>query len=429
MAHDLYDHQLAAKEKLHNGSVLRGGVGSGKSRTAMAYYFDVVCGGRAPLHDDGHVKDDGRPPDGYGRFRTPRDLYVITTAKKRDDLEWEGEAALFGVSSQREVSFGGVTITVDSWNNIASYTDVENAFFIFDEQRLVGAGAWVKAFLKIAHKNQWILLTATPGDSWIEFAPIFIANGYYKNRTEFLDHHVVYDAFSRYPKIKRYIDTKRLERIRDGILVDMPFERHTIRHDIDIVVDHDKELFERVVKDRWNIYEERPIRDAGELFRLMRVVVNSHESRLTAVKRIFKSSPRLIVFYNFNFERDLLRGLASDLGTTVAEWNGSKHEKIPTSDTWIYIVQYTAGAEGWNCTTTNSVVFYSLNYSYKILEQAHGRIDRMNTPFSDLYYYILKSDSLIDKAIQRAINAKETFNERKSAEENFGYLAHEEGNG
>lgn len=407
---------------MHNGSVLRGGVGSGKSRTALGYFFDVVCGGALPLHDDGHVEDDGSVPEGYGRLREPRDIYVVTTAKKRDDLEWEGEAALFGISSDPEISFGGVRLTVDSWNNIQAYTDVEGAFFIFDEQRLVGSGAWVKAFLKIAQKNQWVLLTATPGDAWIEFAPIFIANGFYKNRTQFIDHHVVYDHYARYPKIKKYLDTKRLSYYRDRILVDMPFERHTIRHIHDVEVEFDETVFERVMKDRWHVYEERPIRDASELFSVMRKVVNSASSRLTKLKELHKRHPRLIVFYNFNYELDSLRELAEDIGCAVAEWNGHRHQKVPSTDSWIYLVQYTAGAEGWNCTTTDAMVFFSLNYSYKIFEQAKGRTDRMNTPFVDLHYYVFRSNSFIDKAIQRALDAKETFNERKAFPEVFRQL-------
>ena len=45
------------------------------------------------------------------------------------------------------------------------------------------------------------------------------------------------------------------------------------------------------------------------------------------------------------------------------------------------------------------------------MEQARGRIDRMNTPFNDLYYYHLKTRSGIDLAISRALNSKKKFNE------------------
>jgi len=425
MAFDLYHHQLDALEEIHNGSVIRGNVGSGKSRTALAYAFKTFGGRLDEVDPTVRTLADGSTAPctwrsfhfDYEGIQRPRDIYVITTAKKRDSREWEAEALAFAISTHRDKSIRGIQLKVDSWNNIDAYTDVKDAFFIFDEQRLVGSGAWVKAFWKIAKQNEWILLSATPGDTWIDYAPIFVANGFYKNRSEFMREHVVYARYSRYPKIDRYIGTGRLAAYRDRILVEMPDSRHTVRHEQIVETEFDKALFERLVKDRWNIYEERPIRDVAELFRLMRQLVNSDPSRLKALQDLTASNPRLIVFYNFNYELEALRILTQDLGVAVAEWNGQKHEEIPDEKSWIYLVQYTAGAEGWNCVSTNAMVFFSLNYSYRLMEQGKGRIDRMNTPYVDLYYYIFKSNSLIDKAIWKALHTKKNFNEKKFEKE------------
>lgn len=482
---ELYPTQIEAKNKLGNGKILRGGVGSGKSITAVAYYMDKEA---------------------------PKDVYVITTAKKRDSLDWEKEFVKFGVGTQVDATIAGV-LTVDSWNNIGKYEHVEGAFFIFDEQRLVGSGQWTSFFLRIAKKNRWILLSATPGDTWLDYIPVFLANGFYKNRSEFKREHVVFSAYTKFPKVERYIGVGRLVRLRNQILVEMPDDRHTVRHDKDVVVDFDRDLLDRVLKQRWHVYEERPLRDVAEMFLVLRKVVNSDISRLEAVKKLLRVHPKLIVFYNFDYELEMLRTLAtyeplsnggsneavrtagglgankissvtsphsesralcatpvnnseeswqipkpvsttsSPLGSPrssstssgasvatpisptqrseserttnttatttsgstfqLAEWNGHKHQKIPDTDRWLYLVQYTAGAEGWNCTLTDATCFYSLNYSYKVWEQAHGRIDRINTKFIDLYYYALVSDSFIDKAIRKALKEKKNFNEKR----------------
>lgn len=395
----LFEHQEEAVAKMKNGCILCGGVGSGKSRTALAYYF---------TQQGGKLSKDEYIPMGD----PPKDLYIITTAKKRDSLEWEDELGVFLMTRHKELSMYDHNIVVDSWNNIGKYKDVRNAFFIFDEQRIVGGGAWVKAFLKISKANHWILLSATPGDNWSDYIPVFVANGFFKNRSEFQREHIIYKRFSKFPQIDRYIGTKRLERMREKILVDMPFERETVAHHETIMVEHDRILYKDLQKNRWNVYENKPIVNVAELCYLLRKLVNSDESRQIELLKIVEKNPRVIVFYNFDYELEILKSLYYGPDVTVAEWNGHKHQDVPKTEKWVYLVQYTAGAEGWNCTTTDTMVFFSQTYSYKILHQSTGRIDRMNTPFKDLYYYHFKSRATIDLAIARVLKDKKKFNER-----------------
>lgn len=450
--------------ELRNGNILCGGVGSGKSRAAVAYYL---------------------------RNEAPKDIYVITTAKKRDTLDWDEEFIKAKVSRYEGLSFHG-QLHVDSWNNLGKYVHVKDAFFIFDEQRLVGSGAWTKHFLKIAKLNNWIMLSATPGDTWMDYIPVFIANGFYKNKTEFVQTHVIWRPFSKFPKVDRYVAVSRLVKNKNALLVKMPLDRHTTRHTHILETGYDQELLRKVLKERWHVYDERPLKTPAELYGVMRRVVNSHSSRSETLRGLIEKHPRLIVFYNFDYELEELRKLCQDPFTgppnstngaskttdtstsrstdvgitpsgasvatrsqtasatssrrtserspmlqiesgssstsglnsttdsgsssstssfTVAEWNGHKHQEVPTTDRWVYLVQYMAGAEGWNCITTDTVVFYSLTYSYKHWEQAYGRIDRMNTPYSDLNYYVLKSSSIIDNAIWKSLGEKKSFNE------------------
>ena len=391
----LYDYQKDAVKRMKNGCILCGGVGSGKSLTSLAYYF----------------KQQGGYFEPYQKMKNPKDLYIITTARKRDTLEWEGELANFGLSTDTKSNGYSNQVVVDSWNNIKKYKEVHGAFFIFDEQRVVGSGTWVRSFLNIARKNEWILLSATPGDRWVDYIPVFVANGFYKNKTDFTREHIVYSRFTKYPKIDRYLGTGKLIQLRNSILVDMDFKRQTVSHHEDIYVKYDVGKYKNASKLRWDPFKNEPIRDASGLCYVWRRIVNEDESRQVALLEIFEKHPKMIIFYNFNYELDLLKEVFGGIAVNIAEWNGHKHQPVPESKRWVYLVQYTAGAEGWNCISTDTIVFFSQNYSYKIMQQSAGRIDRLNTPFTDLYYYHLKSRSGIDLAISRALREKRNFNE------------------
>lgn len=422
----LRDYQLEAVKHMHNGCILDGGVGSGKSRTSLAYY--MLMGRRhadsmstIKAHRAGDFSDfDGyRLPDVYANPTGElRRLYIITTARKRDTEEWEGEVDVWldelvpndwDGTSETQADRLVDTMVIDSWNNIQKYKDVTNAFFIFDEQRAVGTGKWAKAFMRIARSNDWIMLSATPGDTWIEYMPVFIANGFYDTMTSFKTEHVVYDNYVDYPKIRCYMNTRRLEACRDALLVNMEYYRPAITTHADVFVEYDKAAYKDITKTRWNSEEERPIRNASEYCMLLRKLVGTAPERAKMCLEIMQDVQTAIIFYQYNFERDVL--LETFKGWPLAEWNGHKHEPVPTGDEWVYLVQYTAGAEGWNCITTPNMIFYSNSYSYKIMTQAAGRIDRMNTPFNMLRYYHLRSRAPIDNAVAKALETKKLFNE------------------
>lgn len=397
----LYKHQVEALAKMKNGCILNGTVGSGKSRTALAYYY-CLYGGKINTPS-------------YVIMKNPCDLYIITTAKKRDKLEWEEELLPFKMTSNLETNAYRNKIVVDSWNNITKYLGVRNAFFILDEQRVIGSGAWAKTFLKISQANQWVLLTATPGDTWSDYSAVFIANGFFKNKTDFVHRHVVYSPFTNFPKIDRYVNEGALIKMRNLVLVEMNFIKHTIPLHEDIQCNYDKYNYDYITKNRWNIYKNKPIQNANEYCLCLRRLVNSDASRKHAILDIVKTHKKVIIFYMYNYELDILRDLFKNY--PMSEWNGHNHDEILSSDTWVYLVQYTAGNEGWNCVETDTIIFYSQNYSYKVMVQAAGRIDRINTPFIYLYYFHLKSDAKIDKAIGFALTRKKKFNERGFAPE------------
>ena len=403
MSFTLDKNQLEAVKRLKNGSILCGVVGSGKSRTALYYYFTKFCGGSIDILGGGKID----PPV------FPKKLFIITTARKRDNFEWDQELIPFNLSTNESISSFGIKVVIDSWNNIKKYTDVTSSFFIFDEQRVVGYGAWTKSFLKITKNNEWILLSATPGDKWDDYIPVFIDNGFYRNKTEFTRRHAVYSRFSSYPKIEKWLETRRLVNLKNSILVNIDYVKPTVSHKEKILTKFDRDAYQTIFKNRWNIYSNKPVESVSELCYCLRRVSNSDKSRIDILKELIVAHPRSIVFYNFDYELYILMDFLKEFNINTAQWNGHKHEPIPDSNEWVYLVQYTAGSEGWNCTSTNTIIFYSLNYSYKQMVQAAGRIDRRNTPYKDLYYYYLTSSSKIDLAINRCLNNKKRFNESK----------------
>jgi len=399
MSNILYDYQYDAVKKMKNGCILNGGVGSGKSRTGLYYYFK---------EQGGMFKDDLYLP-----MANPKDLYIITTAMKRDSHEFDHELTFFRLSTDPKENQYSNKVVIDSWNNIKKYKDIFGAFFIFDEDRVTGHGAWVKTFLNITRKNNWIILSATPGDTWEQYIPVFVANGFYRNQTEFKREHCIYSPYTKYPKIDRYVGIKKLERLRNDILIDMDYSRQTVPHHEDIWCDYDSIAYKQVFRTRWDPFKDEPIPQASVMCYVLRRIVNSSDSRQIALLELLEKHDRSIIFYYYDYELDILKEITSGIGFEVAEWNGHLHQPIPTGKKWVYLVQYTSGCEGWNCITTDTIIFYSQQYSYKVLAQAEGRIDRLNSPYRDLYYYHLKSRSSIDVAISKALSEKKQFNENR----------------
>lgn len=396
---ELDEQQLNAIKRLKKGSVLCGGTGVGKSRTAMAYYYTKYGG----------YLDANAPT----KLKNAPNLFIITTAAKRDKREWDDEMAPFLMSSKASENKQSIDICIDSWNNIQKYKDIKNSFFIFDEQRVTGYGPWVRSFIRIADRNEWILLTATPGDTWMDYMPLFIANGYYRNKADFTRQHVIYSRYTTYPKIDGYLRESTLRAYRDEILVIMESKNEAEKHHIDIWCNYDKVLYKKIMRERWSYSKNAPLVNAAELCYELQWCVNSDPQRLYEVLRIAYEKKKVIVFYNFDYELYALRGLIFGDDYKIAEWNGHKHDPVPDWSKWVYFVQYTAGAEGWNCTTCDTLIFFSQNYSNKKMVQAEGRIDRRNTKFKDLYYYHLKSQSSIDLAISKAIAKKKDFSAQK----------------
>lgn len=398
----LFPYQEDALKRMHNGCILCGGTGTGKSITSLAYIYTKELHGSIKLNGKGEWK----PP------KVNKDIYIITVASKRDKGEWEDELCRFGLSTDISRSVNGIKVTIDSWNRIQHYKKVYGAVFIFDEDKVTGSGKWAKTFLYISRRNRWIILSATPGDKMIEYLYVFLANGFYKNKQEFIAKHVIRKPYVPYFDIQDYIRKPVLEKHRREVLVIMKRDTDISIVNHNIVCDYDRKKYKDVWARRWDIYEQKPIEETGKLLSLIRRVVNEDPDRVLKLKSVLAHQAKVIIFYNYNFELEILRKVCSELHFTIGEHNGQKHTEVPNTKKWVYICQYNSAGEGWNCVTTNQMIFYSLSYSYKAMKQAAGRINRINTSFKELHYYILQSKAPIDVAILRALSQKRDFNER-----------------
>ena len=396
----LYPHQKEALSRMFNGCVLNGTVGSGKSRTGLYFYFSEYGGSIDP---------------DYVPMKNPPDLYIITTAKKKHDMEWEQEMIPFLLySPDGKNKLYHHKVVVDSWQCLHKYENVQGAYFLFDENKINGKGAWAKTFLKLTRNNEWIVLSATNGDRIEDYETLFVAEGFVRNRTDFRNQFLIYSNYTKFPKVEGYRNETRFFRLRDRILIDMDFQRHTIQHHEDVYANYDIRKYKEVMRNRWDPFKEEPIAQASSLCYVLRKIVNCDESRQIVLLELLEDHPKAIIFYNFDDELEILLNLAYQPGTEVAQYNGHRHDAIPTEKRWVYLVNYNA-AEGWNVLSTDTMIFYSQNYSYKTMIQAAGRIDRLTSPYNDLYYYHLKSRSSIDLAISRALSQKKKFNERRFA--------------
>lgn len=400
---ELRDFQKDCVAQLRSGKVLAAGVGAGKSVMALYWYVSTQCRTRRSRNQVGEL---------FRILKGSPDLVVITTAKKRDSGEWSEEFARFALKEGVNHGMGGVTVTVDSWNNIGKYVDADrNTVFIFDEQRAIGHGAWSKAFVRIARSHPWIMLSATPADDWKDWCPVMVADGFYRNRTDFFRRHAIYSRYTTYPKITSWYDTHQLEVVRDRILVTCEVPRQTERHDIELGTGYNKTAVKTMMKERVDPETGEPFMNASQLCYAIRKVVNCDPSRMDMARDVFEDHGRVIVFYSLRAELELIHMAAGMAGISeVGAYNGSTHDEVPTGNRWVYAVQYNAGAEGWNCTTCNTILFWDLPYSYRQLEQAKGRIDRLNTPYRNLFYYSMTSNAKIDLAIKRALRLKKDFN-------------------
>lgn len=111
---------------------------------------------------------------------------------------------------------------------------------------------------------------------------------------------------------------------------------------------------------------------------------------------ITSTNDRLIIFYNFKAEYEILAALCKKLKRPVATMNGSlkdmsAYEKESNS---VSLVQYQAGAMGLNLQKANKIIYFTLTDKSELFEQSKKRIHRIGQDKPCFYYYLLTTGSI-----------------------------------
>ena len=139
-----------------------------------------------------------------------------------------------------------------------------------------------------------------------------------------------------------------------------------------------------------------------------------NENKLNALKEIMESTNnRLIIFYNFTKEKDLIVDICKKLNKSYSIINGEIKDltAYETNEDSITIVQYQAGAMGLNLQKANKIIYFTLPLSSELFEQSKKRIHRIGQVDTCFYYYLLAKGTIEESIYKTLLMRKDYTNE------------------
>lgn len=139
-----------------------------------------------------------------------------------------------------------------------------------------------------------------------------------------------------------------------------------------------------------------------------------NENKLNALKEIMESTNnRLIIFYNFTKEKDLIVDICKKLNKSYSIINGEIKDLKAYEDNEdsITIVQYQAGAMGLNLQKANKIIYFTLPLSSELFEQSKKRIHRIGQVDTCFYYYLLAKGTIEESIYKTLLMRKDYTNE------------------
>lgn len=364
----------------------------------------------------------------WARGTKKSNVLVITQASKVKSNDFVEEAKLLDEKWYNSQS----SFTVVSWNSLAKWLKEHQSenfadyAIIADEiQRIKNYSTGMgKSFLKIAsHTKCWAGFTATPGESWIQMMPYFVACGFVKHKTDFTNKFCVTQSFKGYIEIIGYNHEEVLNKWWSGITYfpdtkemekQLPSETHKVVHF------KAPTGYAKVLKTKTRLDTDEFIDTSMAMCHYLRQLCCSKE-KVEWLKEFVESlDTSCVVFYTYIEEGEKIKEALK--GVKIWEINGKKHD-IPTADTIgkhdVVLAQWESGSASLNLQFMNYWVSFSPCYSLTTSCQSRGRIKRIGQT-KPMFYYYLKTDHTIENDIYKALKEKRDFSETVWYENKFG---------
>lgn len=152
---------------------------------------------------------------------------------------------------------------------------------------------------------------------------------------------------------------------------------------------------------------------------MRRLSSSYNDEKIEAVEDLLNSTDdRVVVFYQFKNDFEVLNALCRKLGKPVVAVNGDRNDirkagnAYETKENSVCLIQWQSGGYGLNLQKAHVGVFFSLTESYELYEQARGRIHRKGQENPVIYYNICAKGT-IDEKIARALAAREDYDDKK----------------
>lgn len=355
----------------------------------------------------------------YLKHNTGEPLLILAPPQKIKEGGWQRELDFVASHYNIEIPYDIISYGVLS----KRWKEYKDWFLVMDECHYVKnpTSQRGKAAINLTKQStNFLLLSATPSSNgWGDTIAYMIMFGYYKNKTQFLKEHAVYNRidYGNGPVnvVSDYRDQEKLQKLYQSFSIKLAKEDCLDLPPLVFEKVHFKPSKEYNIIKKDRVLGEELFDNISKLQHGLRFYANQADKLKYTEMLLEGTEENVIIFYNYKQENEELKKIAKKLKKKVFEVSGSK-TNLPDKEKWtslknsVTIVQYQAGAAGIELQYANIVIFHTPTYSYQDYEQALGRAYRNGqTKKVTVYQYITKNT--IETSIYQALAAKKDFTE------------------